>query len=58
MKTPHSATIISAEELQVRRDVKLCQRALGGDLDAAMAWLSKHGGPAWQPRQTGVSSDG
>jgi hypothetical protein len=47
MKTPHNATIISAEELQVRRDVRLGQRALDGDLDAAMQWLSRFGGPEW-----------
>jgi hypothetical protein len=29
-------------------NVRLCERALAGDLDAAIAWLSKFGGPEYQ----------
>jgi hypothetical protein len=40
--------------------VELVERALAGDVDAAIEWLTKFGGPEWQlpdPPQT-VSSNG
>ena len=47
------ATIVSAEELAMWRDVRLCQCAVRGDINAAITWLTKYGGPEWQPRGTG-----
>ena len=49
-KTPLSgATVISAETFAMRRDVRLAERALAGDIDAAIEWLNKYGGDKWRP---------
>lgn len=47
-----SAEIIDVEVVKPLRDVKLTERALAGDVDAAIRWLTRYGGPAWQPRGT------
>jgi hypothetical protein len=49
-KTRRSAEIISVEELEALGDLRLAQRALAGDVDAIIAWLTKFAGPEWQPR--------
>jgi hypothetical protein len=36
--------------LQQWRGVRDAELAMAGDLDAAIRWLRKHGGPPWQPR--------
>jgi hypothetical protein len=43
--------VISAELLMALRDLRLCERALDGDVEAGIEWLTKHGGPEWQVRE-------
>lgn len=47
-KTRRSAELISTEELEALRDVRLCQCGLAGDVAAMIEWLPLFGGPAWR----------
>lgn len=38
-------------DLQIWRDVRLSERAMGGDVDACIKWLTRFGGPEWSPRE-------
>jgi hypothetical protein len=64
-KTRRSATVIDLDDVRARRAVHaaeakeinialaqmaLTQRALAGDVDAMIWWLTTFGGPEWQLR--------
>jgi hypothetical protein len=42
--------VVSAEVVQAYRNLRLCERAMAGDTAAAIEWLTKFGGPEWQPK--------
>jgi hypothetical protein len=43
-----STNVVDLQTARVIADVRLCERALAGDADAAIQWLQRHGGPQWQ----------
>jgi hypothetical protein len=64
-KTRRSATVIDLDDVRARRAVHAAEaneinialaqmvvtrRALAGDVDAMIWWLTTFGGPEWQPR--------
>jgi hypothetical protein len=50
MTTLRRDRVVSLDAARSCRDVELCERALAGDVDAAIWWLTKYGGPEWQVR--------
>ena len=48
MTTRPSATIVTFEELEALRDLKLARRGMNGDVGALIEWLSRFGGPEWR----------
>lgn len=37
-----------AVDFKIWRDVQLSERAMAGDVDAMIEWLTRFGGPEWQ----------
>jgi hypothetical protein len=38
-------------DLDMWKRVRLTERAMGGDVDACIEWLTRFGGPEWSPRE-------
>jgi hypothetical protein len=38
-------SVVTTEELEAVRNLKLCERGLAGDVEAAIEWLTNFGGP-------------
>jgi hypothetical protein len=44
-------------DLMLWADARPCEGGLAGDVEAAIAWLHKHGGPEWREAIDRVNTD-
>jgi hypothetical protein len=44
----HAGACAGPVDFKIWRDVQLSERAMAGDVDAMIEWLTRFGGPEWQ----------